>query len=194
MTAIRSLCVYCGSSDRGPEGHATEATRLGKLLADKSIRLIYGGGRIGLMGILAKTVLDAGGEVIGIIPKFLDEREVGFVEATRLEIVDSMHERKSMMAELSDGFVILPGGLGTMDEFFEILTWRQLGLHDKPIVVVESDGYWTPAKALVEHIVAHNYAASTTRDLIHFVPRVDDIFTILESAPEPRVKVEPEKL
>ena len=163
-------------------------------MAALGIRLIYGGGRIGIMGILADSVIAGGGEVIGIIPKFLDEFEVGHEDVTRLEIVDSMHARKSRMAELSDGFVILPGGLGTMDETFEILTWRQLGLHDKPIIVVNQDGYWTPAKDLIQHIVAHNYAAQKIADLVHWVAKVEDVFELLKSLPEAQVPVDPRKL
>ena len=129
-----------------------------------------------------------------MIPKFLDDFEVGHRDVTRLEIVDSMHERKSLMAELSDGFVILPGGLGTMDETFEIMTWRQLKLHDKPIVMVNQDGYWTPAKSLIEHIIANEYARPSAADLIRFVDTVDEVFPALDAQPEPHIKVEPAKL
>ena len=146
------------------------------------------------MGILADAILSGGGEVIGVIPKFLDEYEVGHNDVSRLEIVGSMHERKSRMAELSDGFVVLPGGLGTMDETFEILTWRQLGLHDKPIIIVDQDGYWKPAKDLIQHIIDNRYARPESAELVHFVDRVDDIFPVLAGLPEARIPVDPEKL
>ncbi len=112
MVDIHSLCVYCGSSSRGPKGHKEAARKLGRLMAERGIRLVYGGGRVGVMGTLADAVLDAGGEVIGIIPRFLDEYEIGHRDVTQLEVVDSMHERKARMAQLSDGFVVLPGGPG----------------------------------------------------------------------------------
>ena len=193
MTKVKSLCVYCGASSRGPDSHKEAASRLGAMMATRGIRLIYGGGRVGMMGIIADAVLAGGGEVTGVIPRFLDEFEVGHEGLTHLEIVDSMHERKSRMFELSDGFVILPGGLGTMDETFEMATWRQLGLHDKPIVVVNQDGYWTPAKALIDHIIASDYASADSANLIRFVDQVDDIFDLFSDLPESRVAVEAEK-
>ncbi len=194
MATVKSICVYCGSSAKGPASHAAAAVELGRRMAENNIQLVYGGGRVGLMGILADAVLAAGGEVIGIIPKFLDELEVGYFEATRLEIVDSMHERKSRMAELSDAFAVLPGGLGTMDETFEILTWRQLGLHDKPILILDQDGYWTPAKKLIDHIIDSNYAAPKARKLVNFVDTIDDLFTTLDALPDAKLAVEAEKL
>lgn len=194
MTVVKSICVYCGSSAQGPASHAAAAAELGRRMAERNIQLIYGGGRVGLMGIIADAVLAAGGEVIGIIPKFLDELEVGYFEATRLEIVDSMHERKSRMAELSDAFAVLPGGLGTMDETFEILTWRQLGLHDKPIIILNQDGYWTPAKQLIDHIIDNRYADPKAKDLVHFVDSIDALFATLDTLPEAKLTIDPAKL
>ena len=194
MENIRSLCVYCGSSDRGPASHAEAARALGRLMAERGIRLVYGGGRIGVMGILADAVLAGGGEVVGVIPRFLDDVEVGHVDVSRLEVVESMHERKALMAELSDAFVVLPGGLGTMDETFEILTWRQLGLHDKPIVIVNQDGYWTPARDLIDHIIASNYARPNCADLAHWVDSVDEILPALAGEPAATIDVATEKL
>ena len=186
---LDALCVYCGSSGRGPESHKSAARELGKLLGQSGIRLVYGGGRVGLMGIVADAALAAGGEVIGVIPRFLDEYEVGPPNVTRLEIVESMHERKAMMAQLSAGFVILPGGLGTLDEAFEIITWKQLGLHDKPIVVADIDGYWGPLKQLVSGIVKDGYARPENAALAEFVDTIGDILPALEAMPEPRVAV-----
>jgi len=145
MAQVRSLCVYCGSSGRGREVHKVAAMRLGKTLARAGVRLVFGGGQVGLMGITAQAALSEGGKVTGIIPKFLDEIEVGLKGCTELIITPDMHTRKQKMAEMADGFVVLPGGLGTLDETFEILTWKQLGLHDKPIVLVDIEGYWRPS-------------------------------------------------
>ena len=194
MAKIQSLCVYCGSSKSGPESHKQAARRLGTLLGRERIRLIYGGGRVGLMGMVADAALAAGGEVIGIIPQFLDAIELGHKAATELVVTDSMHARKQKMAELSDAFVVLPGGLGTLDETFEIVTWRQLGLHDKPILVVDTDGYWRPLAALVEHLVAHSYARAENAALIEYVQNVEEILPALARLPESHPPAHPKWL
>ena len=183
MTEFKRLCVYCGSSDRGPAGHAEAATKLGKMMAANGIGLVYGGGRVGIMGAVSRGVMAGGGEVFGIIPHFLLKKEVGDREITDLEIVDTMHERKARMVELSDGFVILPGGLGTLDEFFEILTWRQLGLHDKPIVVVNLGGYWDRLLALIDAMVEANYVHTRQRASIHVVASIDEVLPELRGLP-----------
>lgn len=185
MTGIGTVCVYCGSSGKGRESHRTAAVDLGRLFADAGIRLVYGGGQVGLMGLLANSAIDSGGTVIGIIPNFLDELEVGNTRCTELIRTPNMHERKSKMAELSDAFVILPGGLGTLDETFEILTWRQLGLHDKPIVVVDVDGYWAPLRTMVTHMADERYIAQEHLDLLTFVDTVEDVVPTLKKAPAP---------
>ena len=138
------------------------------------------------MGIVADAALAAGGEVVGVIPRFLDEYEVGHPNVTRLEVVDSMHERKALMAQLSAGFVILPGGLGTLDETFEIITWKQLGLHDKPVVVADIDGYWSQLRHLVDTIVKDGYARPENAALAKFVSTIDDVLPALQGMPEPR--------
>ena len=181
MNNINSVCVYCGSSSKGRGSHHDAARRLGSLLAKRDVRLIFGGGRVGLMGILADAVLAGGGKVTGVIPKFLEEREVGHSGCTELVITDSMHSRKQRMAELADGFVILPGGLGTLDETFEIVTWRQLGLHDKPIVVVDIDGYWRPLEALIDNMIAENYVRAEHRSLFHMVGSIEEVLPTLEA-------------
>ena len=183
MNRFRSLCVYCGSSSRGRESHHQAARRLGALLAESGISLVYGGGRIGMMGIIADEVLRAGGEVIGIIPKFLDRVEVGHTECTRLIVTENMHKRKEKMAELSDGFVILPGGLGTLDETFEILTWKQLQLHDKPVVIADIDGYWKPLIDLIDGMIEENYARPENRALFQVVDSVEEVLPTLEAMP-----------
>ncbi len=183
MSGIATVCVYCGSSGKGRDSHREAAVQLGRILADAGIRLVYGGGQVGLMGLLADSAVDSGGTVIGIIPHFLDELEVGNTRCTDLIRTPNMHERKSRMAELSDAFVILPGGLGTLDETFEILTWRQLGLHDKPIVVVDVDGYWAPLRAMVNHMADEQYTARQHLDLLTFVDSVEDVLPTLAKAP-----------
>jgi len=190
MTSITSLCIYCGSSSRGRASHHTAARRMGEILAEARIRLIYGGGSVGVMGMLADAVANDGGEVIGIIPKFLDQLEVGRRDCTELIVTDSMHSRKQRMAELADGFVILPGGLGTLDELFEIMTWKQLGLHDKPIVVVNVDGYWASLKSLLDDIVEEHYARPEHRDLLRIVDTVDDVLPTLAEMPLASVNVD----
>ena len=187
MAAIKRLCVYCGSSRGAAASYGETAERLGTLLADAGIELVYGGGRIGLMGLVADAVLARGGRVTGIIPVHLHDRERAHTEV-RLEVVGSMHERKQRMFDLSDGFVTLPGGLGTLDETIEILTWRQLGLHDKPVVVVDVAGYWAPLAALVEHTIAHGFAPPAARDYLRTVSRVEDVLPTLAAMPEPRIK------
>ncbi|MFP6745881.1 MAG: TIGR00730 family Rossman fold protein, partial [Alphaproteobacteria bacterium] len=176
MTALTSLCVYCGSSTGVDPAHRAAAERLGRLMAERGVRLVFGGGRIGLMGVLADAVLAAGGHVTGIIPGHIEEREIGHQQVTELLIVDNMHERKHKMFELADAFAVLPGGLGTLDETFEIITWRQLGLHDKPIVLIDNAGHWAPLKRLFEHVIAGGFADESARRLYQFVDSVDDVF------------------
>ena len=142
MKDVFSVCVYCGSSSRVSDTYKDAAHQLGTLLGENGHQLVYGGGRVGLMGIVADATLAAGGSVVGIIPEHIQVLEVEHTGLTELLVVDSMHTRKRMMVDRSDAFVVLPGGLGTLDETFEILTWKQLRLHDKPIVVANIDGYW----------------------------------------------------
>jgi len=184
MKKIGSVCVYCGSSSRVAESYKTAAREFGEILAGNSIELIYGGGQVGIMGILADAVLAAGGSVTGIIPEFLFEKEVGKGDITHLLRVGSMHERKQKMAEMSDAFVALPGGFGTMDETFEILTWRQLSLHNKPTVIADIDGYWSPLIALMDHIIDEGFASPDNRRLYDVVTSVDDILPAIAKGTE----------
>lgn len=185
MAKIRSLCVYCGASARVAQVHRDAATKLGRLLAEAKIRLVFGGGRVGLMGILADAALQAGGEVVGIIPDHLMRLEVGHGGATELIQVRTMHERKQKMADLSDGFAVLPGGLGTLDETFKIVTWKQLRLHDKPIVLVDVDGYWKPLSGLIEHMIKEGFVQPAHRRLLGVVSRVGEVIPTLEAMPAP---------
>src|SRR5215472_5091151 len=194
MSFDTSLCVYCGSSIGIDSRHMDAARDLGRLLARRHIRLVYGGARIGMMGTLADSALAAGGEVVGIIPGHLDKTEMGHRGATELIVVDSMHRRKFMMFELSDAFAILPGGLGTLDEAFEMLTWRKLGLHDKPIFLVDIAGYWQPLLALIDHVIAQGFAAPTDRDLYKVVFTVEELVQAVEPAPRPKIVAQPERL
>ncbi len=184
MSVIRSVCVFCGSKMGDDPAWAEAAERLGVLLAEQGIRLIYGGGRIGLMGVVAGAVMRAGGRVTGVIPDFLMKLEVGDTGVTDLVVVDSMHERKRRMFELADGFVVLPGGLGTLDETFEIVTWKQLRQHSKPIVVLNVNGYWNPFLGMVRAIVGGGFAHPAITDLFSVAERADDVIPALRAAPE----------
>ena len=160
-----ALAVFCGSrTGRRPE-YAAAARALGALLANRGIELVYGGGSVGMMGILARATLEAGGVVTGVIPDSLVQREVGQAGLTRLHVVDSMHERKALMADLSDGFIALPGGYGTLEEYFEVLTWAQLRFHAKPIGLLDVAGFFQPMIALFDHMVAEGFVSDPHRAL-----------------------------
>ena len=192
MQRILRLCVYCGSSDAVDRQYREAASELGASLAQAGIELIYGGGRVGLMGLLADAALAAGGVVTGIIPARLRDAELAHEGATELIVVDSMHERKRVMAERADAFAILPGGIGTLDEMFEILSWKQLHLHEKPIFIVDIGGYWAPLRALLDHIVARGFARPEIGALLQVVPTVAALMgtLALEPAPQPGVDSE----
>ncbi len=163
---LRRVCVFCGSSRGRPTAFAARAEELGRRLAGEGLELVYGGGNVGLMGILADAVLGNGGRVIGVIPRSLVEREVAHFGLSELRVVDSMHERKQLMHELADAFVALPGGLGTFEELFETLTWSQLGLHAKPCGILDVEGYFRPLIELLEHAVASELLAPEHRDAL----------------------------
>jgi uncharacterized protein (TIGR00730 family) len=163
---LTSLCVFCGSSAGAAPGYAESARALGRILAAEKIRLIYGGGNVGLMGAVADATLAAGGEVIGIIPQHLVDREVAHAGLTELRVVGSMHERKALMAELSDAFVALPGGLGTLEEFFEVWTWGQLGLHRKPYALLNVDGFYDPLIAFLDGLVTQRFVKPAHREML----------------------------
>lgn len=179
MTQIRSLCVLCGSREGTDPVYREVAVRLGRLIAEQDVRLIYGAGSIGLMGIIADAVLSAGGEVVGVIPDFLIRSEVGHHDLTDLVITDSMHDRKRRMFEMADAFVVLPGGLGTLDETFELITWRQLRLHDSPIIVLDVAGYWAPLISLIDATIAAGFADPATTELFSVVNTPEEVLQTL---------------
>jgi uncharacterized protein (TIGR00730 family) len=191
---IKSVCVYCGASNGASENFLKIATDVGRALGENGIRLVYGGGGIGLMGAVADAALAAGGEVIGIIPEHLQNAELGHRGLTELKIVDSMHTRKRMMFDLSQAFVILPGGMGTLDETFEIITWRQLGMHDKPIILVNHDDYWDPFLDLVDHVIDSGFARQAARQLFSVVGGVGRLLDMLEASPQTREPSYPERI
>lgn len=177
---IRHLCVYCGSAGAVDDAYRGAARELGEALARAGIGVVYGGGRIGLMGILADAALAAGGSVVGVIPGLLRDAELAHPRATELVIVGNMHDRKRVMAERADAFAVLPGGIGTLDEMFEILTWRHLGLHDKPVFVVDVAGYWRPLRELLDHLARQGFTAPIVPRLLDFVPSVAALTAALE--------------
>jgi len=160
------LAVFTGSSFGRSEGYAHAAAAVGTRLAEQGVGVVYGGGHVGLMGVVADAALAAGGEVIGVIPHSLADRELAHLGLTRLEVVEGMHERKAMMAELSDGFVALPGGAGTLEEFFEVWTWLQLGLHTKPVCLYDVDGFWTPLWTMIDRMVEEDFLSAGLRDAL----------------------------
>lgn len=165
---MQSVCVYCGSNAGARSAYAEKAVQLGQRLAREGLALVYGGGNVGLMGIVADAALAAGGEVIGVIPEQLVGWEVAHAGLTRLEVVANMHERKARMFDLSDAFVALPGGFGTLDEMFEMLTWRQLGLGDKPCAFLDVDGFYAPLVAMMDRMVEERFLhPDQRRDLWH---------------------------
>ena len=157
---MKAVCVYCGSNTGSKPAYAERAMALGTRLARDGLALVYGGGNVGLMGIVADAVLEAGGEVVGVIPQQLVDWEVAHRGVTRLEVVDSMHARKARMFDLADAFVALPGGFGTLDEMFEMLTWRQLGLGDKPCAFLDVDGFYAPLRDCLAHMCAEGFVAA----------------------------------
>jgi len=185
MPNIRRLCVYCGSSGAVDRQYRAAATELGTRLAAAGIGVVFGGGRVGLMGLLADAALAAGGEVIGVIPARLRDAELAHPGATELLVVESMHERKRVMAEKAEAFAILPGGIGTLDEMFETVSWKQLGLHGKPILLADIGGYWAPLCALLDDIVTKGFAQPEARELFRVVPTITALMAILEAEPPP---------
>lgn len=166
MNKLNSVCVYCGSNFNGDADLRKAIKQLADVLVKQNIKLVYGGGSVGVMGVIADDVLQAGGLVTGVIPQFLMDKEVGHKGVTEMIITENMHQRKQKMADLSDGFIILPGGFGTLEEFFEVLTWLQLGLHNKPIGVLNVNGFYDPLFAQMEMMVQSKFLKPANRDLV----------------------------
>jgi uncharacterized protein (TIGR00730 family) len=185
MAAVRRLCVYCGSHAEVAEAYRAAARALGAALAGRGIELVYGGGRVGLMGLCAEAALAGGGAVTGIIPGHLHEREVGHHGLTRLLVTESMHERKRLMFEMSDAFLVLPGGLGTLDETFEIITWNQLGIVAMPVVFVDVGGYFTSLFDFIESSVDAEFVSPANARLAQRAPTVELALDLALGAPVP---------
>jgi uncharacterized protein (TIGR00730 family) len=164
-TEMKKICVFCGANPGTNPAYAEAARALGHAIAARGLGLVYGGGRVGLMGVVADAALEAGAEVDGVIPEHLVQRELGHGSVTRLHIVESMHERKALMAKLSDGFVVLPGGFGTLEEAFEVLTWSQLGLHKKGTVFLDVNGYWSRLNDMLDSMVTEGFVKPEHRML-----------------------------
>jgi uncharacterized protein (TIGR00730 family) len=167
---MKRVCVFCGASTGNRPAYRAAAETLGREIAARGLGLVYGGGAVGLMGVVADAALDAGAEVIGIIPHGLLAREAGKRNGIELRVVATMHERKAMMAELSDGFAVLPGGFGTLEEVVEVLTWLQLGIHRKPACFIDIEAYWSRQMAMFDHMAEEGFLQPTTRALARFAP------------------------
>jgi uncharacterized protein (TIGR00730 family) len=182
------IAVYCASNDGARPTYLEQARLMGQLLASEGLTVVYGGGRVGLMGALADAALAAGGEVIGVMPHGLVQREVAHTGLTALHVVDSMHERKALMAELADAFITLPGGIGTLEEFFETWTWAQLGVHRKPVGLLDTDGFWAPLEQLLDHVDREGFLRGTPRDWLVRAATPSALLTALRSFSPPEVR------
>lgn len=178
LPQVRSVCVFCGSSNTTKPAYLDLATRFGAALAGRGLRLVYGGGAVGLMGRVAKAVHEGGGEVLGIMPRFLERREITYEEVPH-QMVDTMHERKHIMFNESDAFVVLPGGIGTLEEAVEVLSWRRLDLHRKPIVFLSEDGFWAPFFTLMQHTVDANLTPASYADSVVNASSIEECFAAL---------------
>lgn len=194
MPQIKSVCVYCGSSTSSDPKFDAPARALGAALAKAGIATVYGGGSPGLMGKVADAAMEAGGKVVGIIPEHILKLEVRHNNLTELHIVNSMHERKQMMAERADAFVVLPGGIGTLDETFEILTWKYLGVHDKPVIIANIDGYWNPFNDFFVHMKKYGFVRDVHCQTYTSVDTIDEVMNILATEPTSTTRVQTEKI
>ena len=191
---LASVCVYCGSSFGSDPAHEAAATRLGQIIAEAGLRLVYGGGSIGLMGTVANAALESGGAVTGIIPRFLEKREVMLETLEDLVITDDMHERKHLMFQKSDAFIALPGGIGTLEEAVEMMTWAQLGQHKKPVALANINGFWSPLLELLDHMRAQGYIRPDTEVPYLVAKRVEDVLPMLRASVAGRVHEETDDL
>jgi uncharacterized protein (TIGR00730 family) len=183
MASLRSLAVFCGSRVGFNPAYAAAGQELGQGLAQAGIRLVYGGGRIGIMGVIADAVMQAGGTVLGVIPEFLTQHEVANTNLTEMRVTDSMHERKHLLYQEADAFLVMPGGLGTYDEAFEIITWRQLRLHDKPIMLCNVEAWARPLVAAIDHAIDQGFADPASRQLFEVIDSVQAVLDRLKTLP-----------
>ncbi len=181
MRQINSVCVYCGTGSQVSPAYKQAAASVGRALAENNVKLVYGGGKVGLMGIVSEACFKAGGHVIGIIPEHIQDKEIKNENLAETYVVDSMHTRKRMMVDKSEGFIILPGGFGTLDEAFEILTWKYLGLHDKPIVFMNVNGFYDPLLKMVDHMVNEGFTPVWQRNLYQTVDNPEDALLTLRA-------------
>ncbi|MBN9669957.1 TIGR00730 family Rossman fold protein [Labrenzia aggregata] len=179
---LKSVCVYCGSNFGSDSSHEAAATRLGQLIAEAGLRLVYGGGSVGLMGTVANSALESGGQVTGIIPHFLEKREVMLETLDDLIVTRDMHERKLLMFEKSDAFIALPGGIGTLEEAVEMMTWAQLGQHRKPVLLADINGFWSPLIELFDHMRAQGYIRPDSEVPYLIAKSIDEILPMLQHA------------
>ncbi|WP_339490424.1 LOG family protein [Pseudomonas sp. EL_65y_Pfl2_R95] len=178
---LRSICVFCGASTGANPIYRDAAVNLGQYLARQNICLVYGGGAVGLMGVVADAALAAGGEVIGIIPQSLKRAEVGHQGLTRLEVVDGMHARKARMAELSDAFIALPGGLGTLEELFEVWTWAQLGYHNKPLGLLDVNGFYSKLGEFLDQLVQEQFVRANQRAMLQLSETPSQLLELMQN-------------
>jgi uncharacterized protein (TIGR00730 family) len=178
---LSSICVFCGSNPGAQPAYVETAEAVGRGLAQRGVRLVYGGSKVGMMGALADAARFAGGEVTGVMPQAMLDREIGHTGLDDLRVVGSMHERKALMAELSDAFIALPGGVGTLEELFEVYTWAQLGIHEKPLGLLDVAGYYRPLVAFLDHSVQERFVRPSTRSLLAVSEDLDDLLAALEA-------------
>jgi uncharacterized protein (TIGR00730 family) len=184
---IKSVCVYCGASFGSDPIYKDAATAMGRTLAERGLKLVYGGGQVGLMGVIADACIDAGGEVLGVIPDFLDHKEIAHPRVQEMRIVKSMHERKLIMADNADAFIAMPGGLGTMEELFEVWTWSQLGRHEKPVALLNMSGYWDKLTAFLDHMRDEGFVEARHRDMLMSAETPEAVLQALEAYKFPGV-------
>ncbi len=181
QSSISSVCVYCGSRMGTNPNYETAASELGQALAKANLRLVYGAGDVGLMGTVARAAQDAGGTTFGVIPEHLQKQEVGKSDLDTYIVTETMHERKKVMLYNADAVILLPGGVGSLDEIFEVITWRQLGLHNKPLIILNIDGYWDPLRDLIEHIETQGFSGADVANNLFWVDNVEAAITYLTS-------------
>jgi uncharacterized protein (TIGR00730 family) len=185
--SFNRVCVYAGSAPGANPAYAEATRALATGIVAQGGGVVYGGGSLGLMGVLADATLEAGGEVTGVIPRFLDDREVGHHGVTDLRVVETMHERKMLMAELADAFVVLPGGIGTLEEIIEMLSWSQLGLHRKPLGLLSTNGFWAPLVSLLDHMTNEKFVGLDHRSLLLSAPDPDSLLSAMATWEAPSV-------